>query len=667
MHLDLLKTALESSILLQQKTQKFRLENGMEILIYPRPQTQVVSCMIWYHVGSAYETPGQTGISHFLEHLMFKGTLQYPKGEIDLLTQLYGGTNNACTHQDFTSYYFNFAADRYEIALEIEANRMQSCLFEEREFQAEKMVVIDELMQGQDSPWNVLDEELYLLSYQVHPYRRPIIGWKADLMKMTKEQVESYYRRYYCPNNATLVLVGDLDVEKALAKIKTLFAPIPAVPLPRYLPHREPQQRGERRAILSLDVQISRLSMAFHTCPMGHPDDYTLDLLDHLLSSGKSSRLHQKLVEQEKLCRFIATHNESNKFAGMYWISAELLENDSAEVLERLILKEIERLKEEEISEEEMEKAKNIALAQHLFSEESCESLAYALGMWENACSYTYYEGYLEAIQKITPAQLRASVQRYFHSNYKNVVLVRPHEDPSFSEEAEEPEFEIPSEEALPASSLASLTSPHFSFSLPSSKKGKEPRLEYRREVLENGLVLVHHYKPSLPLVHLQCFVDAGQRYESPEQAGIAYFTGSMLTQGTENYTAVALAQAIESVGGLLDATSTGVACKVLRPHLNLALTLVSECLQRPLFPIEEFQKERTKLYAEIQNIQENPRRCLSQEFYRLVYENHPFARPALGSIETLKKLNTAGSPKISPLFIFPRPHYFSRFWRYSF
>src|SRR5688572_561871 len=218
------------------------LDNGLVILTKESHTSPIVTSMIWYRVGSRNEELGHTGKSHFLEHMLFKGTERFKKGQIDLITLKNGGGNNAFTSHDFTAYYFSFASDRWDVALEIEADRMTNCLFDPEEFEAEKKVVIEELKTGLDSPWGLLMQDMDAAAYKVHPYRNPIVGWLQDVERATAEQQQAYYRRYYQPVNATLVIVGDFHTEEVLAKVERAFGPIPAGPLPALMPHEEPPQ-----------------------------------------------------------------------------------------------------------------------------------------------------------------------------------------------------------------------------------------------------------------------------------------------------------------------------------------------------------------------------------------------------------------------------------------
>src|SRR5438093_4319117 len=223
------------------------LGNGLVVLTKEVHTSPIVTSMIWYRVGSRNEELGQTGKSHFLEHMLFKGTERFKKGEIDLITLKNGGGNNAFTSHDFTAYYFNFASDRWDIALDIESDRMVSCSFEPEEFEAEKKVVIEELKTSLDSAWGLLSQEVDAAAYKIHPYRNPIVGWLQDVERASAAEQQAYYRRYYHPNNAILVIAGDFETDRVLELVENAFGDIPAGPLPPAMPLTEPQQRGERR------------------------------------------------------------------------------------------------------------------------------------------------------------------------------------------------------------------------------------------------------------------------------------------------------------------------------------------------------------------------------------------------------------------------------------
>src|SRR5262245_34783967 len=279
---------------------KLVLENGLTVLTKELPDKPVVATMVWYRVGSRNEELGQTGKSHFLEHMLFKGTDRYKKGEIDLITHLNGGANNAFTWLDFTAYYFTFAADRWQVALEIEASRMRDTSFAEEEFISEKQVVQEELRIGLDGPWEALENEVWATAFRQHPYHWPTVGWLEDLEAASAADMKAYYDKWYHPRNATLVIVGGFDTIEALGRVEELFGGIPPGPHVMPLKIAEPPQRGEKRMVVKKETPVERLLIGYHAPPVAHPDSYALKVVETMLATGKSSRLYTRLVEQDQ-------------------------------------------------------------------------------------------------------------------------------------------------------------------------------------------------------------------------------------------------------------------------------------------------------------------------------------------------------------------------------
>src|SRR5215467_9224108 len=231
---------------LTRNVQRHVLPNGLTVITKEMHDKPVVATMIWYRVGSRNEELGQTGKSHFLEHMLFKGTDRYKRGDIDLITLKNGGSNNAFTWLDFTAYYFTFASDRWQAALEIESNRMRNTTFAREEFDPEKKVVEEELHIGLDGPWEPLENEVYATAFRQHPYHWPTVGWIDDLERATADEMKAYYDKWYHPRNATLAIVGDFDTNQVLARIQELFGGIPAGPDAKPQQIVEPPQKGEK-------------------------------------------------------------------------------------------------------------------------------------------------------------------------------------------------------------------------------------------------------------------------------------------------------------------------------------------------------------------------------------------------------------------------------------
>ena len=291
-----------------------RLRNGMRVLVAERHADPVVSVLLYYKVGSRNETEREAGVSHFLEHMMFKGSASYGKGEVDRLTAALGGNNNAFTGNDHTAYWFEFASDRWETALAIEADRMQRLSLDAREFEPEREVVLEELAMGMDDPWRVLMTDVEAAVFPRHPYGRPIIGYPDTLRAMTVDDMRDYYRRFYHPANATLVVCGDVTPAKVMRAARRAFGSIEAGPAYVEADAFRPaiaSLGGETRLRRAWDDAGKRLVGAWQTVPFAHSDDDRLDLLHAILVGGRSSRLQKRLVHEEELATSVAASNDT--------------------------------------------------------------------------------------------------------------------------------------------------------------------------------------------------------------------------------------------------------------------------------------------------------------------------------------------------------------------
>src|ERR1041385_3229244 len=314
----------EAESFLTRGVRKTVLPRGLTGRAKERNDKPVVATILWYRVGSRNEELGQTGKSHFLEHMLFKGTERYKKGEIDLITHVNGGANNAFTWLDFTAYYFTFAADRWSVALEIESDRMRNTTFAEDEFAAEKKVVEEELRIGLDGPWEALENEVWAAAFRQHPYHWPTVGWLEDLEAASGADMKAYYDKWYHPRHATLVIVGDIKRQQVLQKVENLFGSIPTGPAASSLNIVEPRQRGEKRLVVRRQTPVERLLIGYHAPEVGHPDSYPLKIAEAILATGKSSRLYQRLVEgDQSVTKADATYHDHID-PSLFYIQAEL-------------------------------------------------------------------------------------------------------------------------------------------------------------------------------------------------------------------------------------------------------------------------------------------------------------------------------------------------------
>jgi len=402
------------------------LDNGLTVLTRELHASPIVTAMIWYRVGSRNEELGQTGKSHFLEHMLFKGTDRFKKGAIDLVTLKNGGNNNAFTSHDFTAYYFNFASDRWDVALDIEADRMVNCVFAQEEFEAEKKVVIEELRMGLDSPWGLLLQEVDAAAYKVHPYRNPVIGWLQDVERATSAEQQAYYRKHYHPGNATLVLSGDFETDRVLDKVSQKFAAIPRSPEPPLVTAVEPSQRGEKRLEVQWRSKVPRIALAYHAPQIAHPDSYALQVLNLVLTEGKTSRLYQRLVEREQSVTFVTAEYSESKDPTLFHIRAEARGDHSAEEIEAAIYEELQRIASDGATSQELERAKHLVQAHFILSRERAVDQAMLLGQVETLHGLSYIDTYIDQIGAVASEDVSAACSRYLDSSNRTVGYLIP-------------------------------------------------------------------------------------------------------------------------------------------------------------------------------------------------------------------------------------------------
>jgi zinc protease len=406
-----------------------KLANGMTVLLVERHFDPIVAVMLWYRVGARNEREFEAGVSHFLEHMMFKGSRSFGKGEVDLVTTTLGGSNNAFTTADHTAYWFELASDRWEKALEIEADRMKSLTLDAGEFESEKAVVLEELAMGEDDPWRALSQQAQMTLFPRHPYRRPVIGFPDTLKAMKVADMRDYYARFYHPGNALLVVCGDIESTAALALVKKHFDPIPAGP-PRaeadcFRPEMS-EPRGEQRITMNWDDQGSRLAMGWPTKAVGSDEDYVFDIVSTLLAGGRLARLHRRLVLERGLATSISTHNDARVEAGAFWLFAECAQDVAPKTLETAIDEEIARLANETVSAAELERAKKILVSSEAHDDETVSDLAEELGEFAADSHWQMALEGIERVQQVSATAVRETVGRLLRSDRRVVAWCLP-------------------------------------------------------------------------------------------------------------------------------------------------------------------------------------------------------------------------------------------------
>jgi zinc protease len=409
--------------------QEFTLANGLKVLLVEEHKAPVITVQIWYKVGSRNEIMGRAGLSHMLEHMMFKGTPKYGKGEFSKIIEKNGGNDNAFTSQDYTAYFENLAADKLELALELEADRMKGLLLDDKEFQLEREVVKEERrLRVEDVPMAYLIEQMYAQAFMVHPYHWPIIGWFNDLDAMTREDLKTYYEKYYVPNNATLVIVGDVKAETALPLIKKHFEGIPQGSPPPPLSAVEPEQKGERRIVVKRDAQLPFIYFGYKVPNFKSRDVHALAVLETILSTGKSARLYDALVYRKKQALQVgAGYNELAADPEFFTFYATVKPGVKIADVELAVLAEIDRLKQVPPTERELKKAKNQVEARYLFEQDSVFRQAMLLGTAETVgAGWQYIADYVAKLRDVTKEDVQRVAHDYLSEDTRTVGILLP-------------------------------------------------------------------------------------------------------------------------------------------------------------------------------------------------------------------------------------------------
>ncbi|MFH1690183.1 MAG: pitrilysin family protein [Candidatus Eisenbacteria bacterium] len=418
------------------RPRKAVLPNGLVLLTVTREDSPIVAVLLMYKAGSLYEPPGKTGLAHLTEHMMFRGTPSRPQGDIDQLTGRLGGTNNAMTTCDHTLYYFVLPSEHWVTPLSIEADRMFHCEFGREAFETERRVAIEERMMLDDDPETLLYEAVDALAFDTHPYRYPVIGLMDDLEGITLENLRAFYAERYRPEEAVLAVVGGATHDEVLSEVSTLFGatapPLVVDPTPRAGGKRadprfaDPPVTEPRRSVLSGLSPSSEVVLSFRTPAATHEDTPALELLSALLSSGRSSLMYTRLVDDLGVATEVSTSKIPQTDSGLLYLSASLHSGVSPEACENEILDIVSGLVRSGVSEDGLSRAKNLTRVDLMLGRETSLGQAGALAFWECLGDWRLGEEHEKRIEQATAADVRRVAERYLDPSTRSSAWLVP-------------------------------------------------------------------------------------------------------------------------------------------------------------------------------------------------------------------------------------------------
>ncbi len=592
-----------------QTLSKETLENGLTVLVSEMPTSPVVCLYALVKTGSA--TEGEylgSGVSHFLEHLLFKGTQRRKVGEIAVQIQGVGGEINAATARDYTIYTIQVPPSAFDTALDILADMLMNATISSEALEKEREVVLGEMRMRNDNPDHWLADRVFRNVYMQHPYRHPIIGYQDLFVALTREDVFEYYRRHYAPNNIILSIAGQVRSVEVLPKIKEVFG---VFKRQRGMGHHilvEPPQISCRHYEEEYHTALSRLVLAFSGVSLLDRDMYALDVLAMILGYKESSRLYLEVYKKQGLVHSITSTNHTPSDRGFFEIAAVLKEENVGRAI-GAIWQEIRLIQHRGVTSRELAKAKRQVLSDYFFNHQKAASVAYAQALDEAFTGDAQFSRkYIGGIKSVVASDIRRVTKRYLTKSALTMTVLRP------VEEKKAPEATVPLE--VPA---------------------------IRKHVLSNGLTVLLREDHTLPIVSLRLSMQAGTRQEPPELNGLSKMTATLWTKGTKARSADQIASAVESLGIDLDTfsgkNSLGMNIECLSEDFYQALDLAQEIAKTPTFPHEEMIKVREDMIAAVRIREDSIFQRTILALKETLFLTHPLRRDENGTQETLERI----------------------------
>lgn len=600
----------ETPVLPASHAQFFTLSNGLTLIVEEDHNAPVASVQAWCNTGSIHEGDRMgAGLSHILEHMLFKGTTTRGAGAIAQGVQDRGGYINAYTSFDRTVYWIDVPSDGAAQAVDILADAMMNSTLPEGEYAKEQEVIRREFAMGFDDPNRQSSLLMLRTVFTQSPFRHPVIGYMDIYNKLTREDVLKYYKARYVPNNLTFVVVGDVKAEEIRRQLEELFKDAPRVALPPVYVASEPEQVGRRDAHEEFPTELTRLSLAWRIPGLTDPNTPALELLGDILGSGRSSILNEQLREQKKLVHSVSAGMFSLQTDGVFVIQA-VCDPEKRVATEKEALVLVDRIKKNGITQAELDKARRSMLSNQISSLATVRGKASDLGSsWQLTRNLNFSKDYLDAIAKVTTADIQRVAREFLRDDRINATSLNP---------------------------IGSLQTETV-------KTEASEKSDVKKFTLSNGLRLLVREDPRLPMVSIYATFRGGLLAESAGNNGITKLLARTMLKGTKKRTANQLAEELEGAGGSIGSdagnNSFSVAAEVMKPDLGLGLSIVADVLEHPTFPDSEVELEKMTQLAGIKAEDEQPTAVARNAMRSKLFGTHPYSLRANGSPESVAKI----------------------------
>lgn len=583
-----------------QNIYTYKLDNGQTVVIEQVKNNPIVTIDTWIKTGSINEDDSNSGISHFLEHLFFKGTETHPTGDFDKILESKGAITNAATSKDFTHYYITISSKYFDKALELHADMLLHPQVPRKEMEKERKVVLEEIAKDANSPVNICYENLNNLLYTTHPYKRKVIGSAKVVENVSREEILNYYKQHYAPSNMTTIIIGDVDPQHALAEIKKDFnKPYQKINNPKY--KKEKMLSSQKRNVSYMPTQTGYMMIGFRDADISSNDTYALDVLATILGNGRSSRLYQSLKEQKQLVNSISAGNSTMKDDGIFIINANFLPHNAQKV-ENAIFTEISKIKGFGVSDADLKIAKKIIESDTYYSRESVSNIAQELGYVITLTGNSdYYNSYLNKINKVTANDIKRVANKYLTKNNSAISIILPERKDCIA----------------PLNNKSTHTADLISSNNTTTK--------YK---LDNNatLLLTDNVYNDIVAISIQM---KGGKFLEPVR-GTSTLFADLLMKGTEKYSAIELAKALEENGINISFTPSAdafnISVQTTKNQVETAIELLDDMLNNSTFDDIEIEKDRTLTLNKIRQSKDNPLNLAIDGYKSQIYKDSVYS-----------------------------------------
>lgn len=634
---------------------KYTLDNGLTIIVVPVHSVPKVSSQIWYGVGSKDEKSGEKGLAHLLEHMVFKGTDILSESDINLITQKLSGYANAFTSYDYTGYLFDFPKQNWETAIDIFADCMTNCTFKEDLLHAELKAVIQELKMYKDNYSSSLVEEMLSTIFTDHPYHYPIIGFKQDLWSITRENLMAFYKKHYVPNNATLVVTGDVEPEDVYEKAKKAFGHIK--PHPHYVREKFHYNKDIMAKTVTMyrEVQQPLVALAWIVPGMTAQQGYLHDAVAWVLGHGSGARLYKKLVDEEQIVFDVEAFVYGLFDHNVFFIEFQPKEADDIDTIIGMIYDELELIVKHGLAAKELQRVIKTTTLERLDLFESSQDLAYEVGQsylvtGDEKAFFNYVPQDTSGLEQ----QVRDFIAQYLRPSvmHKGFVLPIAEEEKARWLDLQR-ESDLLDARVLGVRERESEIEPGVhvdEIKIKAPAPFKFPA--YQSIALENGLEVLYAANNVIPKIEIVLEFPAEMYFDTPEKAGLSYFVSQMVLEGTKHYTKEQLVEELESNGISIGVDPGCITMTMLKGDLERGLSLMQEILTNATFPEDAIAKIREQLVSDIQQYWDDPSLFVSQLAREQVYHNHPYANNKYGTEQSINSITR------DDLMAFYKKHY---------